>query len=232
MQEGQSGLLTGFASFCQMVSFLFGFRALFSPLSESRLGLMSAVSAGGSTEGKEQRESILSVWENKRKMQKNQRVVWVLGPSLRAGGTWFPPLSPSLAAAALPTPRQGWELLWCDYKKRKKDATSSLKIKKSFLFNSWRLPQSSKMPCCPREGVGCFPLQIREAFLGRWSHVRVQDGRWAGSSYMSTQQATGFKSAHAAPASLPQTDITLRIPVVFSPSLRITQLDQLDRAEP
>lgn len=63
-------------------------------------------------------------------MQKNQRVVWMLGPSLRAGGTWFPPLSPRLAAAALPTPRQGWELLWCDYEKRKKDATSPLKVKK------------------------------------------------------------------------------------------------------
>lgn len=154
----------------------------------------------------------------------------MLGPSLRAGGTWFPPLSPRLAAAALPTPRQGWELLWRDYEKRKKDATSSLKVKKSFLFNSWRLLQSSKMPCCPREGVGCVPLQIREACLG--SHVSVQAGRWAGSSYVSTQQATGFESAHAVPASLPQTDIALRIPVVFSPSLGITQLDQLDHAEP
>lgn len=88
------------------------------------------------------------------------------------------------------------------------------------------------MPCWPREGVGCVPLQIREAFLGRWSQVSVQDGRWAGSSYMSTQQTTGFESAHAVPASLPQTDIALLIPVEFSPSLRITQLDQLDHAEP
>lgn len=52
--------LNRFASFCQMVSVLFGFTELFPPLSELFLRLMSEVSAGGSSEGEEQRDNILS----------------------------------------------------------------------------------------------------------------------------------------------------------------------------
>lgn len=60
-----------FASFCQMVSNLFGFTELFPSLSELLLRLMSAVSAGGSSEGEEQRATFcLSEESIEKQMQK------------------------------------------------------------------------------------------------------------------------------------------------------------------
>jgi len=105
VQEGQSGLLTAVAAFCQMVSFLFGCTELSPPPTESLLGLMSVVSAEGSTEGEEQRGNILSMWENGRKCTKSggSLAAWpwfqsrknvLSSPLSRAGGCSFADTSP------------------------------------------------------------------------------------------------------------------------------------------
>lgn len=134
LPEGQSGLLTGFP-FCQMVSFLFGFTALFPPLSESLLGLKSVgFFSGRSTEGEEQRGNILSVWENKRKYRKSRgcfgclALVWEQGehgssPLSRAHGCSFADTLPRTGTPVgdMVGPAVVWP--WNE----EKDVTSSLK---------------------------------------------------------------------------------------------------------
>lgn len=144
-----------------------------------------------------------SVWVRKVKKSKCRKSWGGLAAWPRVesrGNVISSPLSAdTLAQGRLPCWGNGWEL---PTMKGGKDATS-LKVNNSFSYIHGTCCEAwLKMPHWLREGVACIPCQIREVFLGTWSHISVQGWRWAGRSCMNTQQV--FGSFSAVPANLPR----------------------------
>lgn len=78
------------------------------------------------------------------------------------------------------------------------------KSKQFFFLYAWHLLQSMSRNALLFEGRDCLhSLQIREVFLGMWSHISVQGWRWAGRSCTNTQQVFGSEGFSAVSANLP-----------------------------